>query len=114
MLNNGQVVRNEQVTQISLFLQFLEQVDDLRLNGNIQRGYRLVADDKFRIQSECTRDADSLSLATGELVGIAGLVEGLQAAVIHNFVHVVVVFRTGYQSMLPYRFSYDLADRKSG
>ena len=114
VLNNGQVVRNEQVTQISLFLQLLEQVDDLRLDGNIQRGYRLVADDKFRIQGECTCDTDPLSLATGELVGITGLVEGLQAAVIHDFVHVVVVFRTGYQSMLPDRFSYDLADGKSG
>ena len=114
VLNNGQVVRNEEITQISLLLQFLEQVDDLRLDGNVQGGYRLVADDEFRVQGKCTRDTDSLPLAAGELVRVTGLVEGLQAAVIHDFVHVIVIFRAGYQAVLADRFSDDLTDGKSG
>ena len=49
MLDNAQVMADEQVGQLVLFLQVLEQVDDLRLNGHVQCGNRLVADDKLGV-----------------------------------------------------------------
>ena len=38
--------------------------------GNIQGGYRLIADDKFWIKSESPGDSDPLPLPPGEFVGI--------------------------------------------
>ena len=53
---------DEEVGQIQLFLQVLEQVDDLGLNRDIQRGNRFVGDDEFRLQRQGAGDADALSL----------------------------------------------------
>ena len=44
----GQIMGNEDIGQAQILLQLLEQVQNLRLNGNIQSGYRLITDDKFR------------------------------------------------------------------
>ena len=49
VLHNRQVMGNEQVGQISLFLQYFQQINDLGQNGHVQGGHRLVTDDKFRI-----------------------------------------------------------------
>lgn len=68
---------DEQVGQAHLLLQVLEHIHDLCLNGHVQCGDRLVADDEFRVERERTRDADTLALAAGELVRVAVLVERL-------------------------------------
>ena len=60
-------------------LQVLEQVDDLRLDRDVERGDRLVADDELRLDRKRARDADALALAAGELVRIAPRVAGAQA-----------------------------------
>ena len=60
---------NRYVSPSSL-LQVLEQVEDLRLDRDVERGDRLVADDEVRVQGERARDADALALAAGELVRI--------------------------------------------
>ena len=72
MLDNAQVMRDEQVGQVALFLQALQQVDDLGLNRNIQCGDRLVTDYELRVQGKGTGDADTLALAAGELVRVTG------------------------------------------
>ena len=41
---------DEQIGQAELLLERTQKVDDLRLNGNVQRGNRLVAEDEIRIQ----------------------------------------------------------------
>lgn len=43
----GQVMGNEDIGQAQILLQLFEQVQNLRLNRNVQRGNRLVADDDF-------------------------------------------------------------------
>ena len=55
VLNDGQVVGDEQDGQTELLTQLVEQVDDLCLNGNVQCGNRLVADQKFRIHGKICR-----------------------------------------------------------
>ena len=55
-----------------LVLELVEQLEHLRLNGYIQRGDRLVADNQLRIDRERPRDADALALPAREFVGIAG------------------------------------------
>ena len=68
--NNRQVVGNKHIGQVLLILQFLQEVNDLRLNGHIQSGNGLVADDELGPQRQRTGDADTLSLTAGELVRI--------------------------------------------
>jgi len=84
VLDDGQVVRDEHVGQILLFLQIEQQVDDLRLNGHVQRGDSLVADDELRLRGERAGDADTLPLAAGELVREAVQEVRCKAAVVHD------------------------------
>ena len=49
-----------------LRLKLLEQVEDLRLGRNIQRGHRLVADHELQIRRQGTRHADALALPAAE------------------------------------------------
>ncbi len=63
MRDHGEVVRDEQIGEAELAAQGGEQFDDLRLDRNIQRGDRLVADDEVRMQHQRAGDADALALA---------------------------------------------------
>ena len=51
-------------------LQFGEQLEDLRLDGDIERRRRLVGDDQSRVRHERHRDHGSLAHAARELVRI--------------------------------------------
>ena len=114
VLHHGQIVGDEQVGQLVLLLELLEQVDDLGLDGHVQGGHRLVADHKLGVQGQGPGDADALALTAGELMGIAVLVEGLEAAVVHDLVNIVVKLRLGHQIMLPHRLADDLAHGQAG
>ena len=61
---------DKHISQVKLLLQAAEEVDDLRLDRNVQGGYRLVTDDDLRLHGEGTGNVHTLSLAAGELVGI--------------------------------------------
>ena len=62
---------DKEVGQLQVPLQIVEQVDDLGLNGYVQGGNGLVADDDPGIQDQGPGNADSLPLAAGEGMGIA-------------------------------------------
>ena len=64
-----------------------EQVDDLRLDRHVQRRDRLVEHDQPRVQRERTRDADSLTLPAGELVGEAIAVLGAHSDRAQELLH---------------------------
>ena len=66
-----QVVGNEQQREAKRTFQFTQQIDDLRLHGNVEGRDRLVADDELWTHDERPGDADALSLAAGEFVGVA-------------------------------------------
>ena len=68
--HHRQIVRDEQVGQVQLLLQVDQQVDDLRLDVDVERGDRLVGDDELRRDRQRTRDGDALALAAGEFVRI--------------------------------------------
>ena len=71
MAHHGQIVRDEQVRELELALQVFEQIDDLRLDRNVERRYRFIAHDEGRLHRQRTRYSDALALAAGELVRIA-------------------------------------------
>ena len=111
MLYDGKIVRNEQIGKVMLFLKFIQKVDDLRLDGYVQSGYRLVAYYEFRVESQRSCDADTLSLSAGELVRLTVLMEGLESALVHYLIDVIVELCPGNQIMLSYSLSDDLTYR---
>ena len=68
MFYHGKVMGDEEVGQTQLFLKLDQQIDNLRLNGNIQCRYRLITDNKFRIYSQSSRNTDTLPLSAGKLM----------------------------------------------
>ena len=61
----------KKIGQAKAFAQILEQVDHLRLDRHVERGYRFVADDEFRFERERARDPDPLALPARHLVRVA-------------------------------------------
>ena len=62
MADDREIVRDEDAGDIESSLDVLEQVDDLGLDGHIQRRDRFVADDKLRIDRQRPGDANALFL----------------------------------------------------
>lgn len=54
VLDNAQIVRNEQISESEILLQADQQIDDLCLNTDIQRGYRLVEHDEIGVDGKRT------------------------------------------------------------
>ena len=78
MAHHAQVVGDEDISQAQFFLQVFQQVDHLGLNGDIQRGNRLITNDQIRVQGQRARQPDALPLPAGKLVWIAVLETGLR------------------------------------
>ena len=72
MFDDAQVVGDEQISQMHLLLQLLQQIDDLRLNRNIEGRHRLIADDKLGTDRQGAGDADALALAAAEFMRDSG------------------------------------------
>jgi hypothetical protein len=70
-LDDGEVVRDEQVGEGEFLLEVFEEIEDLGLDGDVEGADGFVADDEFWLEDEGTGDADTLSLAAGEFVGVA-------------------------------------------
>ena len=79
VLDDAQVVRDEDDTEVQLALQLLQQVEDLGLDRDVQRRDRLVGDDQHRVGHQRAGDADALALAAGEGVRVAREMGGVEA-----------------------------------
>src|SRR5258706_3108342 len=71
VLHDREVVGDEEVGHAEALLQILQEVYYLSLDGNVERGDRLVADDHARLDRDRARDADTLPLPARELVRVA-------------------------------------------
>src|SRR4249920_737311 len=69
--DDREVVRDQDRGQAELTLQFLQQVDDLRLDRDVERAHRLVRHDEVGAQRQCASDADALALAARQFVWVA-------------------------------------------
>ena len=70
IIDRTEPVSDKKQCQMQLLLQALQQIQDLRLNRHVQSGYRLITDDKFRIQGKSLCDPDPLTLSAGKLMRI--------------------------------------------
>ncbi len=64
--HDREVVGDEQRGQPELGLEVLHQVDDLRLDGDVECRDGFVGDQQIRLERERASDPDSLSLSAGE------------------------------------------------
>ena len=62
--NGGEIVRDEQGSEPPLSLQLTNQIEDVSLHGDIERGHGLIKDDQIRMRDKCSRYCDPLALAT--------------------------------------------------
>jgi hypothetical protein len=69
--DHRQVVGDEQHRQREPPAQLGQQVEDLGLGGEVQRGGDLVGDEQRRVRGQGPRDRDALPLPAGELVRVA-------------------------------------------
>ncbi len=69
--DQSQVMRNEDRGEAELGLEIVQKLDDLLLDGHVQSGGGLVADDELGVAGQGHGDEHALALATGELVRIA-------------------------------------------
>ena len=89
---NRQVVRDKQVRQIVFVAQVRQQVDDLRLNRDVQRGNRFVQNDEFWAENQSAGDAHALTLSAGELVRVSADVRRVKPALFERLANQVFAF----------------------
>src|ERR1044071_5590912 len=79
VLHQAQIVRNEEIGKLQALLKVEKKIDDLRLDGDIERGDRFVGDDERWTERKRSGNADSLTLSPAELVRIPIDQPGLEA-----------------------------------
>ena len=70
MFHDREIMSNEQVSQAVLPLEILQQIDNLRLHGHIQRADRFVANEQLRFNRQRASNPNALALPATELVRI--------------------------------------------
>ena len=70
MFYHGKSCEMKMIVRLNLTAKLREQIDDLRLNGNVERRDRFVRDDQFRLDREGAGNGDALALAAGKFVRI--------------------------------------------
>ena len=85
--HDRQVVRDEQERDVEFLLQVLQQVDDLGLDGDVERRDGLVGHQQLGVERERAGDADALTLTAGELVGVAVVVLGVETHDLEELLH---------------------------
>ena len=68
IIDHRQIVGNEHHGQSHFLFQLCQQVQNLRLDRNVQSRGRFVGNDQLRCETQCTGDANSLPLTARELV----------------------------------------------
>ena len=72
--DDREVVGDEQVREPELVLKVLQEVQDLRLDGDVERAHGLVEHHELGFEGERARDPDALALSARELMGVAVVV----------------------------------------
>ncbi len=89
-----EVVTDENHGDAVPVLQIAQQIDDLRLNGNIKRRNRLIAHQQSRACGQSTCDDDALTLATRQFMRIAVALIASQPYRYHQLINTIFQLRT--------------------
>ena len=95
--DDGEIVRDEEHRQSEFMAEVVEQVEDLLLDSDVERGGGFVGDEQLRAVDNGHGDHDALAHASGELVRItAGALVGIgNGNVAHAFNSSTARFRFG-------------------
>src|SRR5437867_8816165 len=85
--DHAHVVCDQQDRHPQLRLQLVQELEDLRLDGDVERGRRLVGDQELGVARQRHRDHDALPHAARELVGVL-LHPPLGVGDVHELEHV--------------------------
>lgn len=85
--HHGEVVRDEHVGQAELSLEVGQQVEDGRLDGDVEGAGGFVEHEQPGAEREGAGDGDALALAARELVRVTVLDRGVQADGFEEFAH---------------------------
>jgi len=115
VLDDAEIVSDEEIAQTQIRLQILQHVDDLRLNGYVQRGHGFVTDDELGVGGQGAGDADALALTAGELVRVAGGLLAGDADDLEQLLHALVAFLLGLAQLVDINgLGHDIANRHAG
>lgn len=81
----SQIVRDKENADAELHLNFFQELQDIGLHRNVERGNGFVANQNFRLTGECAGDRNALTLTAGELIRITIECVGRQANNLHKF-----------------------------
>ena len=114
MTYNQKVVSYKEIRKPELFLKLVKHIDNLSLNRNVKRGYRLVAHDEIGVNGKRTRNAYTLALTARKFVGITGSVLTVEPDVIHKLKDFLFPFLfVAVKLMNVKRFADDIGYRHS-
>ena len=68
--DDAEIMRHEDHRHAELAAQVVKELEDLALDGDVERGRRLVGDEELRLADERDRDADALAQPARQLVRI--------------------------------------------
>src|SRR6266508_6015651 len=78
MPDHRQIVSDEQVGEFELLPQVLQKINDLCLNGHVQRRDWFVEDQELRVYLQRAGDTDPLALSAAELMRVSCSEVGLE------------------------------------
>jgi hypothetical protein len=82
--DDGEVVRDEDHGEIQIAREVGEEVEDLRLDGDVEGGDGFVGNDEFGLGGKGPGDGDALALAAGEFMRVFLHVAGVKADFFHE------------------------------
>src|SRR5262245_3118318 len=112
--DHREVVCDEQQRQVKCFLHFAQQVEDLRLNGDVERRRRFVGDHQRRPARQRNRNHDPLAHTAGQLVRVISDTRGgvWNAHRLHQLDRLVARLLTRRAAVNEQRFRNLIADTK--
>ena len=110
MLHHADVMADEQIGEPKLALELHEQVDDLRLDRDVERSDGFVADDELRLHRERAGNADPLSLPARELVRVPLAIGWVETDPLHHAGHVRILLPARDEAMGHRRLADDVDD----
>jgi len=107
-------VGDEQVGEAKLLLEVFQQVDHLRLDGDIQRGDGFIADNQRGVQRKGAGHTHPLPLTARKFVRVAVGVSGVEAHEREQFFNTFFRGFAIHDAMHQDRFANDFAHRHAG
>ena len=109
MSHQPEIVRDEQAGERESRLQIQQQVDHLRLHGQVEGRDGFVGDEHRRIERERAGDADALALPSAQRVRMSRRQRRIQADEIEEALHAGLPARAIADAVDVERFPHDVA-----